>query len=86
MKAFFALVVLPFLVLANPIAEPELEAKPEDRPHLDKRAVTCALTGSNVKYHQSPSTSSTADGEFGAVGTRVPFSCWTTGSSVNGNT
>ena len=56
---------------------------------LEKRAVTCALTGSNVRYRKCPSTDSKkcpAIGQYGAAGTKVAFSCYTTGSSVNGNT
>lgn len=82
MKAIFAIVILPLMVLANPVPEPEPKLEPA---HIEKRAVTCALTGSDVRYHQKPSTTSTADGQFGAAGTEVSFSCYTTGSDVNGN-
>lgn len=84
MKATIALILLPLMALANPLPEPEPEVEAEFA-HIDKRAITCALTGSNVKYHRKASTTSIADGEFGAKGTKVPFSCYKTGESVNGN-
>jgi hypothetical protein len=80
-----ALSLLPLLALASPVAEPE----PEPYFDIEKRSVTCALTGSNVKYHRSPDSNSDAIGEFGAKGTKVPFSCYTfgtgSGGTVNGN-
>ena len=85
MKAIFAIIILPLIVLANPVPAPEPKAEPESA-HIEKRAVTCALTGSDVRYHQKPSTTSTADGQFGATGTEVPFSCYTTSSDVNNDT
>lgn len=80
MKTTFALALLPLLALASPVPEPEQGAA-----QIEKRAVTCALTGSNVRYRQKPSTSATADGQFGAAGTKVSFSCYTSGTSVNGD-
>ena len=55
---------------------------------LQKRARTCALTGSNVRYRKCPSTDPVkcpGVGEYGAKGTKVSFTCYTTGSSVNGD-
>lgn len=83
--------------LAEPIAEPVAEAIAEPaadavarRAALVARAAqTCALTGANVKYRKCPSTDDKkcpAIGEYGAKGTKVSFKCFTTGSSVKGDT
>ncbi|KAK4165460.1 hypothetical protein QBC43DRAFT_315356 [Cladorrhinum sp. PSN259] len=77
MKTAFTILVLPLLAFANPV--PEMEAD------IEKRSYTCSTTGSNLKYHRKPSTSSTADGEFGAKGTKVVVQCWTAGTCVNDN-
>lgn len=50
---------------------------------LAKRSTTCALTGSDVRYHVAPSVKSSAPGQFGAKGTKVAFTCWTEG--INGD-
>ncbi|KAH8658417.1 hypothetical protein BX600DRAFT_514912 [Xylariales sp. PMI_506] len=81
MKSSFALLIIPALVAANPAGKPD-----RGIGNVDKRAVTCGLTGSDVKYHRGPSTGSIADGQFGAAGTQVSFSCYTVGESVNGDT
>jgi hypothetical protein len=70
---------LPLLALATPVAEPETEAAP-----IEKRSVTCALTGSDVRYHTQPNTGSPAMGQFGATGTKVSFSCYTIGTGSTG--
>lgn len=86
MKGTYTIVLLPLLPFANTLVEPQPVAElPAEIPHIEKRAVTCALTGSNVKYHRGPSTSSIADGEFEEKGTKVSFSCYTFGSNVNGD-
>jgi hypothetical protein len=90
MKFQLALLVLPFLAIANPLAEPEPEPEPQ-RLSLngDTRGPrTCKLTGSDVRYRKCPSTNSKrcpALGQYGKKGTKVKFVCYTTGSSVNGN-
>jgi hypothetical protein len=84
MKSLFSLLLLPLTVLSSPVAGPGAkEPVPAD---IQKRAVTCALTGSDVRYRQGPGTNYPADGQFGAAGTRVTFSCYTVGSNVNGDT
>ena len=103
MKLQALLLVLPLLAAANPLAAPEAEAMAEaiaepvaepaanpaaEAAAIQARAVTCALTGSNVKYRKCPSTDSKkcpAIGEYGAKGTKVSFKCWTSGDPVNGN-
>ncbi|KAI1852461.1 hypothetical protein JX265_011095 [Neoarthrinium moseri] len=86
MKTSFVLALLPLLAFANPVPEAKPEPKPEvEGAQIEKRATTCALTGSDVKYRQRPTTDSPADGQFGAKGTEVSFSCWTTGETINGN-
>lgn len=85
MKVFaLALTVLPLLTLANPIAEAEAEPEPENAA-LEKRSVTCTLTGCDVRYRRSPSTSAIADGQYSGCNDKVVFSCYTTGQSVNGD-
>lgn len=84
MKTAFALVLLPLLALASPVPEPEANTEAQNQA-MQKRSYTCSTTGSNLKYHQKPSTSSTADGEFGAKGTKVVVQCWTAGTCVNDN-
>lgn len=100
MKFHFALLALPLLAIANPLANPEPEPQPEPLPAplplpLQRAAVqagkasrTCKLTGSDVKYRKCPSTDGKkcpALGQYGKKGTKVAFKCWTFGKSVKGN-
>jgi hypothetical protein len=75
---------LPLIALANPMPEPAAEPAAEPQP-IEKRAVTCPLTGSNVRYHTRPDQNSPAPGEFGAKGTNVPFACYTIGTFYQGD-
>lgn len=79
MKVLISLLLLPFIAFATPIA------KPDPKGQIQRRAVICALTGSDVRYRQGPGTNYAADGQFGIAGTRVTFSCYTVGSDVNGD-
>ena len=67
-------------------ASPLTESKPAPAPvDLEKRAVTCHTTGSNVKYCRGPRTSCDAVGQYGAKGTRVSVTCFNRGERINNN-
>ncbi|KAL9123863.1 MAG: hypothetical protein Q9217_006749, partial [Psora testacea] len=103
MKFQLALLALPLLAVANPLASSDAPALPSAVPEPEplpepevrggdvnafKKATTCALTGSDVRYRKCPDTNDKkcpALGQYGKKGTKVAFQCYTTGKPVNGN-
>ncbi|KAH8810710.1 hypothetical protein F5884DRAFT_897271 [Xylogone sp. PMI_703] len=83
-------VVLPLIINAEPIAK--AEAEPEDvaaiaarakGASIEKRSLSCKITGNQVNRRRCASTSCESIGQY-AQGTTVTFNCYTTGENVNG--
>ncbi|KAJ6560240.1 hypothetical protein B0H19DRAFT_1069912 [Mycena capillaripes] len=51
---------------------------------LSKRSEKCTINGDGSRCRRSPSTSADIIGQF-AVGATPTFSCWTTGTTVDGS-
>ncbi|MCJ1249402.1 hypothetical protein MMC30_006626 [Trapelia coarctata] len=63
----------------NPDANPEPGTKT-----LSARSARCTITADGVRYRTCPRTSCTAVGQY-PIGTVLTFSCYTTGTTVNGD-
>lgn len=102
MRFQLALLALPFLAMAYPQGSTDAPALPTAEPVPQPPSepaslrsgvagagpITCALTGSDVRYRTCPSTDNKkcpAVGQYGPAGTKVAFKCFTYGESVYGN-